>query len=154
MIATLNRLESKTVWSHVPGATDAIRKLNAISEASTLEPNLIELVNLRCSQLNGCAYCVQYHTDNLTAAGEVPHRITLLPVWSEAGCYSEREMAAFAWAEAVTRLSETHAPDDVWDVASAAFTDQELSALTLAIATINVWNRMSVSFRFPPDLPA
>ena len=76
----------------------------------------------------------------------------MLPVWSEAGCYTEREMAAFAWAEAVTRLSETHAPDDVWQIARAAFTDQELSALTLAIATINVWNRMSVSFRFPPEI--
>ena len=153
MIVTLNRIESTTVWSHLPGASATISKLNAISDESPLEPNLIELVNLRCSQLNGCAYCVQYHTDNLTAAGEVPHRITLLPVWSEAGCYSNRELAAFAWAESVTRLSETHAPDDVWEIARAAFNDQELAALTLAIATINVWNRMSVSFRFPPELP-
>jgi AhpD family alkylhydroperoxidase len=153
MLATLNRLESKTVWSHLPEASATISKLGDISATSTLEPNLLEMVNLRCSQLNGCAYCVQYHTDNLVAAGEVPHRITLLPVWSEAGCYSEREMAAFAWAEAVTRLSETHAPDEVWKVARAAFSEQELAALTLAIATINVWNRMSVSFRFPPELP-
>jgi len=153
MIATMNRLESKTVWSQLPGATAAIQALNKISEQSTMEPNLIELVNLRCSQLNGCAYCVQYHTGNLTAAGELAHRITLLPVWPEAGCYTDREMAAFAWAEAVTRLSETHAPDDVWERARAVFNDEELAALTLAVATINIWNRMSVPFRFPPELP-
>jgi AhpD family alkylhydroperoxidase len=153
MLATINRLESKQVWAHLPGASAAIETLGDISAQSTLESNLLELVNLRCSHLNGCAYCVQYHTDNLVAAGEIPHRITLLPVWVEAGCYTEREMAAFAWAEAVTRLSETHAPDDVWEQARAQFSDAELSALTLAIATINVWNRMSVSFRFPPDLP-
>ncbi len=153
MLATINRLESKQVWSHLPGASAAIERLGDISAQSTLESSLIELINLRCSQLNGCAYCVQYHTDNLVAAGEISHRITLLPVWSEAGCYTEREMTAFAWAEAVTSLSETHAPDDVWEQARAHFSDAELSALTLAIATINVWNRMSVSFRFPPDLP-
>jgi AhpD family alkylhydroperoxidase len=155
MLATsTNRVESKKIWSCLPGATAAIESLGDISARSTLEPNLLELVNLRCSQLNGCAYCVQYHTDNLITAGEAAHRITLLPVWPEAGCYTEREMAAFAWAEAVTRLSETHAPDDVWQIASAVFNDEELAALTLAVATINVWNRMSVSFRFPPDLPS
>lgn len=152
MAASIGRLASKTVWGHLPGGAATIENLGDISSTSSLESNLLELVNLRCSQLNGCAYCVQYHTDNLNGANEPAHRITLLPVRSEAGCYTEREMAAFAWAEAVTRLSETHAPDDVWQIARDAFTDQELSALTLAIATINVWNRMSVSFRFPPEI--
>lgn len=145
------RLSSDEFTHLIPDAYAAIEALGAAAAAGGLEPALLELVNLRASQLNGCAYCVHYHTGNAERLGVPRDKLTLVVAWREAGIFSEREAAALAWTETVTRLAETHAPDDAYVAARHVFSDAELAALTTAICAINVWNRISVSFRFPPE---
>jgi AhpD family alkylhydroperoxidase len=144
------RLESEQLWKLLPHTSRLVVELGATAEAG-LEKELIELVDLRCSQINGCAWCVQYHTDNLIRLGVAPEKVTLVAVWEEAGIFSEREAAALAWAEAVTLLSETRVPDSAYEAARSVFSDHELACLTTAIATINVWNRFNVAYRVPPE---
>jgi AhpD family alkylhydroperoxidase len=146
------RLDSARFWTLMPQTSPAIVALGETAQAANLEPELLELVNLRCSQINGCAYCVQYHTANLKELGTVEAKVTLLVTWREAGIYSGREEAAFAWAEAVTLLADSHVPDSAYQAASAVFSDLELACLTTAIATINVWNRICVPYRFSPEV--
>lgn len=146
------RLESARFWALMPQTSQAVVALGETAKAAGLEPELLELVNLRCSQINGCAYCVQYHSSNLKELGGAEARINLLVTWREAGIYSEREQAALAWAEAVTLLADTHVPDSAYEAASAVFSELELACLTTAVATINVWNRICVPYRFAPDL--
>jgi AhpD family alkylhydroperoxidase len=117
---------------------------------SGLEESLLNLVDLRASQINGCAYCLDMHTKDARAAGESEQRLSLLPAWREArSFYSEREQAALEWTEAVTLVAEDHVPDDIYERVRPHFTDEELANLTLAIATINSWNRLNVAFRTP-----
>jgi AhpD family alkylhydroperoxidase len=116
-------------------------------EASGLEPSLLELVKMRSSQLNGCAYCLDMHSKDARAAGETEQRLFLLDAWRETSLYSERERAALAWTEAVTLVAEGHVPDDVYAEASSHFSEQELIALTLAITSVNSWNRLNIAFR-------
>ena len=133
-------------------APDALRALYALEtqvRRSKLDHALVNLVYLRVSQINGCAYCIDMHTKDLRAAGETEQRLYLLPVHREAPCYSDREQAAFAWAEAVTRLGEGGVPDAVYDEARRHFGEQEMVELTLAVGTINMWNRMGIAFRTP-----
>ncbi|HWK49259.1 MAG TPA: carboxymuconolactone decarboxylase family protein, partial [Steroidobacter sp.] len=112
----------------------AMLGLNAAFEHSTLEPSLIELVKLRASQLNGCGFCVDMHSKDARLAGEAEQRLYLLTVWREApGLYTDRERAALAWAEAVTRLENQHVPDAIYDQARAQFSDEELVRLTLVV---------------------
>jgi AhpD family alkylhydroperoxidase len=136
----------------VPATKRAIIALGDSVEGAGLEPELLELVNLRCSQINGCAYCVQYHISNLQELGTAPAKINLVVAWREAGIFSAREEAAFAWAESLTLIAETHVPDADYDAARAVFSEQELASLTAAVATINVWNRFSVAYRFAPEI--
>lgn len=117
-----------------------------------LEPSLVNLVYLLVSRINGCAYCIDMHSKDLRARGEDELRIDLVHEWFEAPCYSDRERAGFAWAEAVTKVSETHVPDDVFALARKYFTEEELVKLTLAIVTINGWNRFAISFRSEPGV--
>ncbi len=133
----------------LPEATRAMSELERVVEDSTLEPKLRELVKLRASQLNGCAYCVDMHTKDAEAIGESEQRLHLAAVWREAPVYSDRERAALAWTEAITLLAETGAPDDVYAEVARVFTPQEQVALTVAISAINGWNRLSVGFRRP-----
>ncbi len=133
----------------LPEANRAMSELEHVVDASTLEPKLRELVKLRASQLNGCAYCVDMHTKDAEAIGESEQRLHLAAVWREAPVYSERERAALAWTEALTLLPETGAPDDVYAEVARLFSPQEQVALTLAIIAINGWNRLSVGFRRP-----
>lgn len=133
----------------LPAAVRAMATLEEVVAQSTLEPRLRELVKLRASQLNGCAYCVDMHTKDARAIGESEQRLHLVAVWREAPCYTERERAALAWTEALTLLPETGAPDEVYAALERAFTPQERVALTLAIVAINGWNRFSVGFRRP-----
>ena len=133
-----------------PGARRAMRELGAYVSASGLEPSLLELVRLRASQLNGCAYCIDMHTKDARAAGESEQRLYALDAWRETPFYTERERAALAWAEAVTLISWEHAPDRVYEQARAQFTEKELVDLTMAIITINGWNRLAISFRTVP----
>ena len=112
-----------------------------------LERSLIELVKIRASQLNGCAYCLHMHTADARAAGETEERIYLLPAWRESPLYTPRERAALEWTEALTLIAETGAPDAAYDELAAAFTPGEQANLSLLIGAINVWNRLAVGFR-------
>jgi AhpD family alkylhydroperoxidase len=111
---------------------------------------LPELVNLRASQINGCANCLNLHANRLRKAGESENRIQNVVVWWEAPCFGEREKAALAWTESVTLVSETHVPDDAFERVSQHFSEQEVIDLTYAICTINAYNRLAVSFRRVP----
>lgn len=115
-----------------------------------LERPLLELVRMRASQINGCAYCLDMHSKDARAAGETEQRLYLLNAWRESPFYSDRERAALEWTEAVTLVSETHVPDEVYDRVKGHFTPAELVNLTAAIAMINMWNRMSIAFRAVP----
>ena len=129
----------------------AMRGLGAAVHSTGLEESLLVLVKMRVSQLNGCGYCLDMHSKDARAAGETEQRLYLLQVWREAShLYNERERAALAWAEAVTKLEHGHVPDDVYDQVSAQLNESELAALTLAVVEINGWNRISISFNAQP----
>jgi AhpD family alkylhydroperoxidase len=136
-------------------APDTIKALTALEnqiQASGLEQSLIELVKTRASQINGCAFCINMHTQDARKRGETEQRLYLLNAWRESPIYSERERAALAWTEAVTLVSETHIPDDVFEEAKQHFTETELVNLTMAVIAINGWNRMAIAFRAQPQL--
>jgi AhpD family alkylhydroperoxidase len=133
-----------------PGAYRAMAGLEHYLHECGLEEGLLHLVKLRVSQVNGCAYCLDMHWKDLKAAGETEQRLYELNAWRETPFYTERERAALAWAEAVTQVAETHVPDDVYDIAHRQFSEKELADLTLAVATINAWNRLAISARTLP----
>ena len=114
---------------------------------SSFDQKLLELVKLRVSQMNGCAHCLHMHRQDAIKLGETDDRLLLLDAWRESALYTERERAALAWAEALTRISETHAPDAVYEEARKAFSEDELVALSIGIAAINAWNRLAIGFR-------
>ncbi len=137
-------------YRHVlPEASAAMSELERVVEESTLDPNLCELIKLRASQVNGCAYCVDMHTKDAQAVGEDPQRLHLVAVWREAPVFSAKERAALAWTEALTLLPQSGAPDDVYAEVAREFDPAEQVALTLAIIAINGWNRLAVGFRQP-----
>lgn len=146
------RLASIEFARLVPGANQAVNALANAAAAGDLEEELLELINLRASQINGCAYCVQYHSSNLRQRGVSLDKIALVAAWEESGIFSAREEAAFAWTEALTLIAATHVPDAAYAAARDVFSEQDLAALTVAISAINVWNRFAVSFRYPPDM--
>ncbi|HEU5349902.1 MAG TPA: carboxymuconolactone decarboxylase family protein [Ktedonobacterales bacterium] len=133
-----------------PGAMKAMNGLETYLAECGLEPKLLDLVKLRASQINGCAYCVDMHSLDLRAEGETEQRIYALPVWQETPFFTERERAALLWAEKLTLISLDHVPDDVYEQVRPHFTDAELANLTLAVATINAWNRFAITFRSEP----
>lgn len=133
-----------------PGVYDAMDALDRYLASTGLEESLLHLVRLRASQLNGCAYCIDMHWKDLRAIGETEPRLYALDAWRESPFYSERERAALAWTEAITRIADGHAPDAVHDQAQLQFSERELADLTLAVATINAWNRLSISARLTP----
>ena len=130
-----------------PEALQAMSGLEEVVEGSTLEPKLLELVKMRASQLNGCAYCLDMHSKDARARGESEQRLHVLAAWQDAPFYSTQERAALAWCEALTLLPQTGAPDDVYAQVKEQFDEEELVALTLAIVAINGWNRFAVGFR-------
>jgi AhpD family alkylhydroperoxidase len=115
-----------------------------------LEPRLIDLVKMRASQINGCAYCLDMHSREARRAGESEQRLYLLNAWHEAPFYSPRERAALAWTDAVTRIADTHAPDDTYEALRQHFSEKEIADLTLVVGMINLWNRLAISFRNQP----
>jgi AhpD family alkylhydroperoxidase len=125
----------------------AMLALSAASAASGLERSLLELVRLRASQINHCAYCIDMHTKDARGQGETEQRVYLVSAWREAPFYSERERAALEWTEAVTNVGDTHVPDNVFERVRQHFDEAELVALTFAVVAINSWNRLAVSFR-------
>jgi AhpD family alkylhydroperoxidase len=138
-------------------APDTVKALIALEtqiQSSGLEQSLMELVKTRASQINGCAYCINMHTQDARKHGETEQRLYLLNAWREAPAYTDRERAALAWTEAVTLISDTHAPDDLYNEVRAHFSDAETANLTMLIATINAWNRLAIAFRAIPPVRA
>jgi AhpD family alkylhydroperoxidase len=133
-----------------PGGYKAMLGLEAYLHESGLELTLLHLIKLRASQINGCAYCIDMHWKDLRAIGENEQRLYGLDAWREAPYYTERERAGLAWTEAITRITDGHAPDQVYAEARQHFSEKELAQLTLAIAAINAWNRLAIAFRSVP----
>jgi len=132
-----------------PAAMKAMLTLSAQARQSGLEKALLELVKMRASQINGCAFCLDMHSKDARAAGETEQRLYLLDAWRETDLYSPRERCALAWTEALTLISETHAPDAVYEDLRRQFSEREIADLTLAIVAINGWNRICVGLRTP-----
>jgi AhpD family alkylhydroperoxidase len=144
-------MEPRIEYARVaPGVMEAMSGLEHYVRHCGLEPALLELVKLRASQINGCAYCIDMHTKDARAHGEREQRLYALSAWHETPFYSERERAALAWTEAVTLVADSHVPDDVYEQARTQFSEQELANLTLAVIAINGWNRLAISFRTVP----
>ena len=138
------------VQNVAPEAYRALAGLERYIRNSGLESSLLELVKMRASQINGCAYCLDMHSKDARAHGETEQRLYALNAWRETPFYTDRERAALAWTEALTLISETHAPDDVYEEARRHFSELELVNLTMAIVTINSWNRIAIGFRSVP----
>lgn len=152
-------MEQRLSYSEVaPEGNEILRKLESYIRKAGLEPDLLELVRLRASQINGCAFCIDMHTKDARTHGESEQRLYGVNAWHEAPFYSERERAALAWTEAVTQIDKDHVPDEIYNQVRKYFTEKELVDLTLAVIAINSWNRLAISFRTPagsyqPDHP-
>lgn len=135
-------------WTEtLPKGYQAMLTLQKVTDESKIDHKLLELIKIRASQINGCAHCLEMHTKDALALGENDQRIYLLSAWREAPFYSERERAALAWCESLTRLSTQDASDEVYNEVKRLFLPEELVELTLAIVAINGWNRLAVGFR-------
>lgn len=133
-----------------PDAMKAMSSLEAHIAQASIEKPLVELVRLRASQINSCAYCIDVHTADARKAGESERRLATLAVWRETPFFSDRERAALAWTESVTRVADTRVPDEVWASVSPHFSATEMVDLTLLINAINAWNRFAIAFRKHP----
>lgn len=138
-------------YAAAPQAMKAMMGLEKAAAESVLPAALRELVRIRASQINGCAYCVDMHTTDAVKRGETLRRLAALSTWKETPFFTEQERAALLWTETLTLVATTHAPDDVYQAVAAAFNDQELAELTFVIATINAWNRFGVGFAMQPE---
>jgi AhpD family alkylhydroperoxidase len=133
-----------------PGAYSAMLSLEAAVRRSHLEQSLLELVRMRASQINGCAFCLDMHSKDARANGETEQRLYALNAWRETPFFSDRERAALEWTESLTLISENHVPDAVYEDVRKHFTEEEVVNLTLAVVAINGWNRFAISFRSVP----
>ncbi|WP_439887053.1 carboxymuconolactone decarboxylase family protein [Pseudomonas sp. MBLB4123] len=138
-------------YKQSPAAYEAMLGLERALETSSLELSLLELLRLRASQLNGCAFCVNMHGNDARRAGETEQRLQCLSVWRDTGFFTPRERAALAWTESLTLLAEQGAPQAQFEALREHFTDKEVVDLTLAIGTINAWNRFGVGFALEPE---
>ena len=134
-------------YQAAPETIKALIGVEDVIKASGLEPSLIELVKTRASQINGCAYCIYMHTADARKHGETEQRLYLLDAWRESPLYTDRERAALAWTEALTLISQTHAPDADYEAMRAQFSEAEAVNLTMLIGAINAWNRVAIGFR-------
>lgn len=128
-------------------ASMAMHDLEEYLHHSSIEPNLLHMVRLRASQMNGCAYCLDMHWKDARELGETEQRLYELAAWRETAFYTERERAALAWTEALTNIAQTHAPDDLYEELRRHFSEKEIVDLTWAVAAINAWNRVAIGFR-------
>jgi AhpD family alkylhydroperoxidase len=135
------------VHKAAPAAYQALSALENYVRKSGIDPKLLQLIKVRASQINGCAYCIHMHTHDARARGESEDRLHLLAAWRESPLYSERERAALAWTEALTLISETHAPDEVYEDLRRHYSEEEIVNLSVAVAMINTWNRIVIGFR-------
>lgn len=131
-----------------------IAAMQSLIEAGGLDAKLLYLVQMRASQINGCAYCLDMHSKDAGAAGETEQRLYGLDAWRETPYFNERERAALAWTEAVTLVSATHVPDSAYEAVREQFSEEEIKTLTLAVGMINLWNRLNVSLRTAPGYPS
>jgi AhpD family alkylhydroperoxidase len=140
----------ETRFKYTTKAYKGMEELEAYLKESSVEEGLLHLIKLRASQVNGCAYCLDMHWKDLRAIGENEQRMYSLDAWRECPYYTDRERAALAWTEAVTKIIEGHVEDVVYEEARKHFSDRELADLTLAVATINAWNRLAIASRMEP----
>jgi AhpD family alkylhydroperoxidase len=140
-------MKARIDYTNVPEALRGMYQLEHYIHNSGLEESLVHLVKMRASQINGCAYCLDVHSKDARALGETEQRLYVLDAWEEAPFYSERERAALALTDAVTRITEGHVPDAVFERARAHFNEQELIALVFTLTTINAWNRLAITMR-------
>jgi AhpD family alkylhydroperoxidase len=153
MSAFTSRVSIEDLAHRAPAVPAALRKLGEAIDASGLDKALTELMKLRASQINGCAYCAQFHINLLRKLEVAPEKIDLVAVWREAGIFSDREIAALAWTEALTGTPGLDASDAAYAALLTQFTEQEAIFLTAAIGLINAWNRIGVGLRFAPPIP-
>jgi len=132
-----------------PEALKGMYELESFVRNSGLDHKLLHLIKTRASQINGCAFCIDMHTKDARAVGETEQRLYALNAWRETPFFTDQERAALAWTEALTNIQQGHAPDDVYDELTRHFSEQDIIALTLAITTINAWNRIAIGFRAP-----
>ena len=135
-----------------PAAFKAVSALQTYVDQSGLDAKLRELIKIRASQINGCAYCLIMHTRDARKIGESDDRMHLLNAWQEAPVFTEKERAALAWTEALTLVSQTHVPDEVYEQVRRQFSEKEIVTLTAAVCAINTWNRIAISLRAPPQV--
>jgi AhpD family alkylhydroperoxidase len=133
-----------------PGAMKALMAVEQHIGQGSIEKPLAELVRLRASQINGCAYCLDMHTADALKGGENPRRLATLSAWRETPFFTDRERAALEWTEALTLIAQDHVPDAVWERVKPHFTPEEITDLTLLVSTINTWNRFAIGFRKMP----
>ena len=147
------RMEWADIDVLAPGLEDAIATISAVVKASNLDRHLLELVKIRASQINGCAYCLQLHLNAARKLGLPAAKVDLVAVWPEAGVYSEQEMAALAWTELVTEVAHGGVPDEAYGAIHKHFSESEVAVLTAAIVEINAWNRLGAIYRMTPPIP-
>jgi AhpD family alkylhydroperoxidase len=146
------RISYETFQKTAPGAQAALLAMGKSTDESGLNKTLVELVKLRVSQINNCAFCLQIHLNVSRRLGLAQEKLDLVATWHEAGIFSERECAALAWAEALTRLDGRSVSDEAYEAARHHFNEAELIALSVAVANINAWNRLGAALRFAPPI--
>ncbi|MGC2289113.1 MAG: carboxymuconolactone decarboxylase family protein [Thermoplasmata archaeon] len=137
-----------------PESTHGLTELARFVRSGTLPPMLVELVMLRASQINGCTYCLDLHYRRARRVGVPQAQLDTLPAWAESPAFSEKERAALAWTESLTRVARGHVQDSTWDLIRAHFSEREIVDLSIAIVEINAWNRLMIAFRTPPTFGA
>jgi AhpD family alkylhydroperoxidase len=147
------RLDYAQFGKVAPAVVSALQALSKTASEAGLEKDLIELIKIRASQINGCAFCLQYHLNEARKLGVAPEKLDLAATWPDAGIFSERERAALAWTETLTEVSRHGASDEAYAAVGKQFNENEVAFLTVAIGTINLWNRLGVGFRFSPPIP-
>ncbi|HUA93506.1 MAG TPA: carboxymuconolactone decarboxylase family protein [Terracidiphilus sp.] len=151
--ATTPRLEWKAFQEAVPEFATGMAAITHALRKSGIEPEIREFVKIRASQINGCAYCIQYHLNDARKLNVPAEKLDLLAAWREAGIYTQREMAALEWTESVTLMAQHHIEDEVFARVKAEFPERDMALLTVAISQINAWNRIAAPFRFTPPIP-
>ena len=140
-------MQRMNAFAVAPAGIAALSSVEKYVQSSGLDPKLIALTKIRVSQMNGCTYCLHMHTEEAHELGESSMRLYLLDAWRESNIYSQRERAALAWAETLTEIAATHAPDDAYEEAREQFSEKELADLSISIAMINAWNRLCIGVR-------
>ena len=147
------RLSYDTFQKTAPGAQAALLAMGKTTQESGLDKAIVELAKLRVSQINNCAFCLQIHLNVSRGLGVPQEKLDLVAAWHEAGIFSDKECAALAWAETLTRLADRSVPDEAYEAVRHHFSEDEVIALSVAVANINAWNRLGAAFRFAPPIP-